>query len=203
MRTVSMNVYRFEELSDDAKQVAIRNHRYINVVSDDWSDEIVKRYEKELKEKGFYDINIRFSGFVRQGDGASFTGKIKPSDAMKLLKISVKHRWFYEIADNYLAIEIRRLPCGYYHEFSVKTVVGNDLNEESDIRRIEDELKRISYNLKEELDNFQQIFSKIIYRVLKEEYEILTSDELVSETLEENDFMEYWSDGNVFDLRKS
>ena len=44
--------------------------------SHEWYDNIEDDIKEELKQLGFYNVDMRFSGFWSQGDGASITGEI-------------------------------------------------------------------------------------------------------------------------------
>ena len=71
MKTVK--TYSFNELSDEAKQVAFDNSLYINVDNYDWYDSTEDSFHTILELIGFYNIDSNFSGFCSQGDGASFS----------------------------------------------------------------------------------------------------------------------------------
>jgi len=71
MRTVETKLYTFEELSAEAKQTAIENHRDINTY-DGWWEPIFEGITEEAEQAGFHVGNIYFSGFWSQGDGAMF-----------------------------------------------------------------------------------------------------------------------------------
>ena len=69
----TLNTYSFNELSDEAKQVAFHNNSEINVECWDWYDCTKDDFHTILELIGFYNINSNFSGFYSQGDGASFS----------------------------------------------------------------------------------------------------------------------------------
>lgn len=71
MKTVK--IYSFNELSNEAKQVAFNNNSDINVECWDWYDCTKDDFHTILELIGFYNINSNFSGFYSQGDGASFS----------------------------------------------------------------------------------------------------------------------------------
>lgn len=65
----------FTELSDEAKKAAIEQQVQVNIDSD-WDEPVLDSWKERLSEMGFgnpKDIDIRYSGFYSQGDGASFT----------------------------------------------------------------------------------------------------------------------------------
>ena len=65
--------YSFNELSDEAKQVAFDNNLDINVDNWDWYDSTKDDFHAILELVGFYNIYSSFNGFYSQGDGASFS----------------------------------------------------------------------------------------------------------------------------------
>ena len=65
MRTITLNIYKFNELSAPAQKVAIRNHKHIEVENIDWSYPIIEDAEQvaHLRISGFdlpYDIKSEF-----------------------------------------------------------------------------------------------------------------------------------------------
>ena len=73
-RTVSEEIYTFDELDEKAKETAIENFRNkADYPHDDWHTELINEMKKELEEKGYPDSKIAYTGFWSQGDGASFT----------------------------------------------------------------------------------------------------------------------------------
>ena len=68
--------FKFSELSDTAKQHAIEQ----NAAPDyEWWDSTYEHFKEEGKAKGFEIDDINFSGFYRQGDGASWSGRVDMS----------------------------------------------------------------------------------------------------------------------------
>jgi hypothetical protein len=67
----------FDELSDGAKDNFRFNNYTVNYnYSEWWSEPVILEWKWLLKNKGFENVEIAFSGFYSQGDGASFTGKL-------------------------------------------------------------------------------------------------------------------------------
>jgi len=75
MRTFieEVKVYKFNELSDEAKQKAIENLHDLNT-SYDWDQFITDDFKEKMNAIGFVVSNTYFSGFWSQGDGACFEG---------------------------------------------------------------------------------------------------------------------------------
>ena len=72
-----VKTYSFNELSDEAKQVAFNNNSDINVDHWDWYDSTKYDFHTILELVGFYNIDSNFSGFYSQGDGASFSANYR------------------------------------------------------------------------------------------------------------------------------
>lgn len=67
--------YTFDELSDHLKEEAIEANRDINVY-DDWHENVIEEFHQDLSKMGVEEVDVQYSGFYSQGDGASFTGKV-------------------------------------------------------------------------------------------------------------------------------
>jgi hypothetical protein len=81
-----MKTYKFEELSNDQQQILI--DRKIEHNSDEFEVDCVEWFLIKCKERGFEveESNISYSGFSRQGDGASFIGNVDMEIFMKYLE---------------------------------------------------------------------------------------------------------------------
>ena len=65
--------FQFDQLADDAKETA-RDWYREGGFDYEWWDSIEDEWKVEIEEMGFQNVDIAFSGFSSQGDGASFTG---------------------------------------------------------------------------------------------------------------------------------
>lgn len=84
----------FDELDDGEKEAALEKHRDWNVdAGSGWYDHVVGEWTEALERVGFRDVDVRFSGFSSQGDGASFTAK--STDVPKLVAALLKHTTLY------------------------------------------------------------------------------------------------------------
>ena len=78
--------FSFSELSPTAKKHAIDELRDTNVDYNDWHEPIIEDFENEMKEFGLSDVDVQYSGFYSQGDGASFTAEVEdPELFMKMV----------------------------------------------------------------------------------------------------------------------
>lgn len=184
----AINTYLFIELSPEAKQTAINNNPDINT-NHDCYEYIIDNYKQLSAIVGLDIDNIYFSGFNSQGDGACFTGNYKYSkgaasqlsefvyDDHPLVAIaeqlqSIQKEYFYSLTS-----EISHLGGNYSHEQSVKVVTT--IGDRHGVRNLVTPTKQLGA-LFRELMNF-------IYADLQVEYEFLTSDEQIEETLECNE----------------
>ena len=198
MRTVETKVYTFNELSDEAKQVALENFRDINTRFDDWSEPIQEGFREKATQAGFEIEDIFFSGFWSQGDGAMFTysgfneGMLKSfveqldlSDADKVIILSQAdtcgkgiHRGHYyheQSCDHYSTLDSTNPDWEYATDLIFQ---HDDAFDKYVIRTYKD-------------------LCRELYRDLEEYYEELTSDEAIQEAIEENGY-EFTEDGKIF-----
>lgn len=73
--------FKYDQLNERAKKRARDWYREgIDQNGYPWYDYIIDDWKTRLAAKGFEDVDIQFSGFYSQGDGASFTGYIDDWD---------------------------------------------------------------------------------------------------------------------------
>lgn len=183
--TTTRTLFQFNELSEDAQERAIQRFRDINT-DHEWYDSTVESLAEELENIGFNDPQISFSGFWSQGDGASFTSKRANVESLiEALKDSPHHRkykrFLTKIAD-YLSVTVERINHRYSHQYSARAVVdsclpGRRVHLDALINRFEDDVESLRLEL-----------SNTIYETLEKEYEFLTSDQIVIETIEANEY---------------
>jgi len=188
-RTVEDNyeVGSFEDFSPKDQAKIIDNYRDINI-DYEWWDSDFEDFTEILEILGFYKIDIRFSGFAHQGDGASFTGYFEParkSELKRRLKKALKYApnlpdFGYEkmqFDDDELqerSLEVYRISRHYSHDGTIS----------SD---------------NEDLKEFARDFSRYIYKQLEAQHDYLTSDDAVKETILAN---EYEFNANTFKIAK-
>lgn len=71
MKTATINLYQFSELTGTARDNALMWWR--QAMGDDWHESVTDDFKTILGEMGFSNIETYFSGFWSQGDGASFS----------------------------------------------------------------------------------------------------------------------------------
>ena len=206
--------YSFEELSPEAQKNALKELWDINIEYTDWHEPIIEGFESDMKEDGLSDIEVSYSGFNSQGDGASFTGEVydnktfmkkcldlkddqwldmddeeKPEDEGSRLRADLLDLGFdsrEKLTPDNFSISIIRDSSRYSHE---NTISGNVVIEDVP-ESIEDEFPLDEYaaKLEEMVTKWARATSVDLYRKLERYYDELMSDEEVKETIIQNDY---------------
>lgn len=183
MREVTIKVFQFDELAAKTQEKVLEKFRYINV-EHDWYEPVYEGFEEIANEYGIEVDDMNFSGFYSQGDGASFTGEI--SDFKKFAeKTGLKRlvRLSNSIEYN-LNMLVKRVTYQYYPSETVEADNGGYY-------------PRLSNLIEEKLGKVKDELCEKLYRDLEEEYDYLTSDEIVAETIRANGY-EFTEGGELF-----
>lgn len=195
MQTHTITTYQFSELSPEAQREALDNCRDWNVASEYWSGYSVECAKDAGKLLGIDIDNVYFSGFWSQGDGACFTGSYAyKKGSVKAIKDEFPMAdELHAIAQNLQDIQklrFYRLTADvthsgrYYHAYSTDMQIFDNGEYASDI--VHDAIKECL-----------QDFMNWIYRMLEAEYDDLTSDACVRESIEANE-LEFNADGSAY-----
>tara|TARA_Y100000114_G_scaffold65718_1_gene60228 strand:+ start:289 stop:903 length:615 start_codon:yes stop_codon:yes gene_type:complete len=185
--------YSFDELSEQAQQRVIDKVR-------EWDDRYSADEEfilQDLRERHphIHQMDIRYSGFCSQGDGASFTGYIGAEWVINNL-----------LSDELKTI-VRDLDCAfernsnmYCHENTVSTqledVTWADHIEEND--RLRESLLEQHYDdIVDVIEEYRLDLCHTIYRELERAYEQCHSEENIAEFVLDNDYL-FDTDGNFY-----
>ena len=193
MRTISVNLFSFDELSEDIQSKVIDNFRDINV-DHDWWEHVYEAFKEDCE---FEVDRIYFSGFCSQGDGAMFEYSRVP-DTLKAsfiegLKLSpMRKAWLM----NNVSVSGHGKHSGhYYHENSCYhdiywEVDNGDLNWST---RFYQWIESFYGEFEDYVIEIYKDKCQDLYRDLEKEYDCLTSDEQVRETIlcNEYEFNEY------------
>lgn len=182
-----------ESISSDL----IEKHRTINVNHDDWYEFVYESFRERMEKQGITVDEIMFSGFWSQGDGATFNGCINP------LRFLRKHfPKDYPMLRKVVGLGGRvhlawKHSGHYYHEYSNSFNLDVEGFEYLIVKPTdfhEQVVASLDNKLQEELDTFEDDavplirgYMKQLYRELQKEYDYLTSDEVVSETIIANE----------------
>lgn len=179
MKTVSIELFTFEELRPEVQMKVIEENRYMNVEHFDWYHSIIDDWTIKLEEAGYMEPEILFSGFSSQGDGASFT-----CDSLDWNKIMVgKYAGLLELANEYFTGKVSRSSNRYVHEKSTSVEIytnGATLTDEQDA---------LVGELEEEINAWMVETNKTIYKELEADYDFQTSDDVVKECIINNEFL--------------
>ena len=201
MKNANLNLYEFSELSNDVQKKVIERMKYSSETESQYeviSDDYIMLKESELESYGFYDVKISYSGFFSQGDGASFVGKIKVSDAAKMLDIVPKRKCLVDLLQDYIPIvEVYRNNFQYYHEYSVSVSIDDYELENIEQERLKKALCDLSKEIEDKMKDFVVNFSREVYKNLQNVYDNVYSDENIIDILM-NDGTEYFEDGKEF-----
>lgn len=176
---------KFEELTEDQKSKVIDDNRNINV-DYDWQDYCIDDCKEIGNILGFEMKDIFFRGFYSQGDGACFTGKFSYSKGF-LHKIKKDYSFEPELIN--IASDLHEL-----YRKSFYTVNGNithrgHYSHERSMSLDFDTYYTDTKGLVDE-DEWLDIiadFACLIYKRLESEYDYLTSDEQIMESLIANE----------------
>ncbi len=174
-----MEKYLFGELSPEAKQTAISNHKS-NFHIDGWEDGVIEDWKEKLEELGYEGVEIGYTGFWSQGDGASFTYQnvdISNEQVKVWLYSSLTEIEKSTIVD--ISVSGSRLGR-YLHENSIQNNVVIDFKEDADDSIVNIVESKIEHNV-----GLMQIeLSKKIYKALEDAYNSDEEDSYVEAELE-------------------
>ena len=182
--------YKFDELPEAAQKKAVEDY-----VADSDIELSTDHEEEILAELGVEYVQIGWSGFSCQGDGASFTGDYSyskvvnntgkyPPDVLTELRplykklIALQRRCQWKLCAN-----IERRSSRYYHEHSV------------DIHVYRTDEKDVPADIASELGDIMRDFMRWVYRSLEKEYEYQTGEGAIEFLRNCDEFCTYTVDG--------
>ena len=184
IETSTRKLYQFAELDEETQQKAIEKLYDINV-DHEWYDCTYEDVKEIGKIIGIRVDKVYFSGFSSQGDGACFEGSYEyaKGSGKAIRTYAPRDTELHGIADRLTAIQ-RPYMYGlyahvkqrghYYHENCTEIDVDHDGYYDT-----------LPYDdIVEELRDFM----RWIYSRLEKEYEYLTSEESIKETIEANEY---------------
>lgn len=204
MRTETIKIYNFEELSDEAQKKAVEDVQndecYLNY---SWWDSVYEWFKDKYGEI-FNDMELSFSGFHSQGDGASFT--YSGFDRDKVLKLWLDSEEFSQIRRKFYEEYLDIYPVGrrnehiYVHEYSVTHNIHFDLthnNSVSGAYNVMDFVSELECDFEYWFVNYYKSICQELYRTLENDYDYLMSYEAVEEHCIANDY-EYLENGERY-----
>lgn len=198
MKTITkeFTIYEYLDIlsNEDLKQKILQKYYDINT-DFNWFEDTLEDWKTKLEAIGFINPEINFTGFNSQGDGASFT-----CEYIDIKKIAIHSELFtnreinalYALWNNgYIEAAIKRSTYHYYHKY---TITNEFYDGQMLIRWTH--LQKIVDRLREYIDNLILTLSDAIYKQLETEYEYLTSEEAILETIQANNY-EFYEDGSI------
>lgn len=200
MRTIikKTKVFKFCELSQDAKETVIETFSDINT-DYQWWDFLFEDFKTVGEILGIEINEIYFSGFWSQGDGACFEGNYSyKKDCIKKIKeyaptdtelhsiatalFQIQRPYFYRLTANI------KHSGHYYHEYCTAIDVYQQDNTD---------YGNVSSNDVEAIEDLLRDFMRWMYQQLEKEYNWLTTKEQIISTIESNNY-EFTEDGQQY-----
>jgi hypothetical protein len=203
--TEEKTAYKFEELSQSAKDRAVQGYRE-NEMHDGWWDCVYEDYTQKCNAAGFNDPGFRFSGFWSQGDGASFSCSFcfTGDDALQFLTSEQEQKYkALQVAARFSGMgqppelsfsgSITSRDNHYCHAYCMRvssdyeTWVSAEFQPDSVEEAIAEFDALIGDEPFEAILEAARDMANDLYRDLEKEYEYLTSEETVAEMSKANE----------------
>jgi len=177
MKTITTNLYKFSELLKEVQETLLEKNRDFETTFDDWHDPITEGFTEDMTEAGFAEIKTQFSGFWSQGDGACFTGRVTDLRLFMENFLDLPQ----EVKDFDGAMEISIIKRGA--TFASRYCHSNTIEANIEVYDIQmpDYIRAFETTVTE----WARTQSDKYYSDLEKYYDEITSDESVTEILEE------------------
>lgn len=192
MRKKTITIFEYSELTPAVQKRVLDKMRDWQV-DYDWYENELDYWKEKLDQIGFENAIIAFSGFCSQGDGASFTADVnieKLLSSMIYRATKYKNARIFELVSllhdkNAINIHLAKNHWGthYSHERTISLNVDIDYPYESGSF-----WPKIVEQFENALDDFRIDLCSAIYTSLENEYNYLTSDEYIIETINANEY---------------
>jgi len=181
MKTVSGDLYTFDELSDKAKERA-RDWYKTDYPASGWWECAYDNAREAFALFGVETSDISFSGFWSQGDGASFTGDFRASLISPAADLAAEFP-----TDETLRVLHARLTAINHPEDTRVTITryGNYVHSRTMYMNDADEYSRDD---ERELLSILRSLANWLYGLLESEYDYLVSNECVDESILSNGY---------------
>lgn len=201
METIQLDLYGFAELSNKAKERALKEFADIHIY-DDWCSHTIENFKTICETIGITADTQKkyFRGFYSQGDGSCFSAKV---DIPQLIRAIKNQSWkeyapLLEFDFTLPEADSRIIPLIQNEHFDIApkiTAVERWYSVKADLDkylpytnhqygRIEAELEKLENWLQTVADRL----NRYLYKSLEAEYEYQTKEETVIETIEANEY---------------
>lgn len=194
MKEVKLKIYKFDELSESAKKVAIQWYRDLAV--DDNNLEMWEEQAKiDLAEIGFLDAEIRYC-LYSQGGGVSFSSEV---ELEKFLPERVlKSPYLLRLVKNSVSASTTMNKGRYSFPSRGDVEVTADIEDWEYYPRIFEFLKKIEEEI---ADKYEEICNKLFTEAIEEDM-YHSSDKCITETIEANEY-DFTANGKRFQYDSS
>jgi hypothetical protein len=208
MKTITLKLYSFNQLDKQAKQKALTTYQDSNIGFDWWNDE----FDDFITLCSYMGIavhkdSIKFRGFYSQGDGSGFSALV---DISKLVKAIANQSWkdyapiqefvfiVPQIDQRVMALVAKglwpsepQIVCRS-RQYGVVTDLG--ISEVIKDGKTHDNIFEELDKLEEWLRSVAEILNQYLYKSLENQYEFLTSDTAIKESILTNEYL-FTADG--------
>lgn len=160
---IEKEIYKFEELSEEAQNRIIENEREY------WQDDF-ELCVQDFIEANFpnSDLNYQFSLSYCQGDGFNFYGKIDIKDIVKIVSLSVPEIEILNDIDDYLSFK---------KHYNTKYCYSMTFNDYFNIDNILADIE-YDYNANPELFNYSfKIYENVLKKILNRLHNFFNKEE--------------------------
>ncbi len=194
--TTSVDVYKFEELSKEAKQKALEKGREDENMDWPWYDGIEEEFKTDIENQGWERVEIWFTGFWSQGDGACFDAALSVYDWLNFHNRTEKYPLITKcVSDQELiwgATHKNNYGYHYSHErtryFELEGECEDTLCSDGGIKEEELPALRDEWTaLEKEIEEDRLDLCSDLYKKLEETYNSYFTDEAIIENFDAND----------------
>jgi hypothetical protein len=199
----SEKTFSFSELPKDIQEIIIERERSsIEGNGDDyWQEPIIEGFHEDMEALGLTDVEVSYTGFWSQGDGASFTARVYNSENKKFITEALGLKVLPEVAEN-LAISIKRISHHYSHENTIEGYVQVGFFGDNEVEKDMGTGMIITINVEDSLESIEDAVttwarsrSKKLYDDLLTAYNEQFKEEYIIDDLEANG-VEFDESGN-------
>ncbi len=190
MKKITVNLYKFDELTEEAKQKSIEENRYINTEHWCWWHDVEDQFKDKMAKLGYEVEKIYFSGFSSQGDGACFEGKVSIDEWLLAHKLGRKYRALLNYCRNYGGYVTIAQQGHYYHEKSMTFTESDTLCNYYylDYDRLGEKVGKQIDEVMELIETEAEEVARELYKDLEAESDYLMSDDVIADVLTTNEY---------------
>jgi hypothetical protein len=144
---------------------SIRNSTEL-VEDHDWNSEVLENFNSRMEEMGWENVEVSYSGFYSQGDGASFTGDLIDGEKKRaFVKDVLGMEKFPDVIIDRVTFHIKRGDSRYVHENTVKMEIDDEERDYNDPSTEEVEIQSfldvvVNVNVDSMIDKIEEKASK-------------------------------------------